>query len=156
MPGDLPDKPLRGKTGKFRPRITARIKEVIRLMTEEALPRAEAAQRAGITDDAVQRAMKKKHVRAAYNQAVADVRENAAQKAYLKIARLSDAGDSQRLQFDASRWIAGVDGIAPVQKVEGRHMVNHSFAGFEYPTIDVTPGDAQDLQSGDDGEKGDD
>lgn len=139
MTDKLPIPPERTKTGHFRARITKKIARLVEEMVHNALSRTEAAQRAGMTDDAARKALKRPHVKAYYNQAVADVRENAAQRAYLKIAKLSETGESERLQFDASRWVAGVDGIAPVQKVQGQHHHSHSFAGFEYPTIDVTP-----------------
>ncbi|WP_170759969.1 hypothetical protein [Ruegeria lacuscaerulensis] len=96
--------------------------------------------------EAAQRAFKRPHVKRAFNQLVNAIRENAAQSAYLGIVHLSNTANSDRLKFDTRKWIAGVDGISPVQKVEGRHHHNVQFGGFDYgeeEPIDVTPEDEE-------------
>lgn len=115
-------------------------------MAFEGLSLPHAAKRHGIRTDNLQRAYDRRKVRAAYYQVVKAVRDNAAQDAYRRIDHLSRTSDSERLQFDASRWIAGVDGISPVQKVDARHQHNVQFQGFAYPDIhakDVTPADSK-------------
>jgi hypothetical protein len=104
----------------------------------------DSAKATGMNVQAAQRAFRRQHVKRAFNQLVAEVRENAAQQAYLGIVNLSHNAQSDRLKFDTRKWIAGVDGISPVQKVEGRHHHNVQFGGFDYgdeDTIDVTPED---------------
>jgi hypothetical protein len=136
-----PDKPLRSRNGEFRPRISSTFKELARVMVSEGLSVDAAAEKLGASVRASRRAFKRPHNRAYYNGLVREVRENAAQLAYLRNLHLSERAESERLRFDASRWVAGVDGIAPVQRIHGVHDVHHTFAGFDYPTLDVTPED---------------
>lgn len=119
-------------------------REALEDMAHEGLPLPLAAKRHSIRPDNLERAFNKPHVRKAYNQLVRAIRDNSAQAAYMRINHLSYTSDSDRIQLDASKWVAGVDGISPVQKVSGQVSVSHSFTGFEYPTIeakDVTPTD---------------
>lgn len=138
---DKQDKPLRSRNGEFRPRISSMFKDLAHLMVAEGLSLDRAAEKLGANLRASRRAFLRPHNRAYYNRLVAEVRENAAQLAYLRNVRLSEEAESERLRFDAGRWVAGVDGIAPVQRVQGHHVHNHTFGGFEYPTVDVTPED---------------
>ena len=127
-----------------RLRISEEMRTCITLMAEEGLPLPVAAERAGITRDRAVHNMHKPHIKRLLNQKIKEIRDNAAQEAYLRINRMAQTTDSGRLAFDANRWVAGVDGIAPVQKVHGTHQHNHAFQGFEYPTLDakdVTPTD---------------
>ena len=115
-------------------------------MAHEGLPLLHAAERFKVDDSTLYRAMLRPHVKQAFAQVLKAIREGAAQAAYLKINHLAHTADSKRLQFDASRWIAGVDGISPVQKVDARHQHNVQFQGFAYPDIhakDVTPADSK-------------
>ncbi|TNE43430.1 MAG: hypothetical protein EP341_11450 [Sphingomonadales bacterium] len=121
-------------------------REAIEAMAFEGVSLPLAAQRVGMRTDNLARSFNKPHVRNAYNQVVAAIRDNAAQSAYLRINRLAETSESDRLKFDANRWLAGVDGISPVQKVEGRHQHNVAFGGFDIPRpepLDVTPEDGQ-------------
>ncbi len=140
--------PERTSKGQFRTRISAEARAAVTIMATEGVSRAEAAERADITDDALRRALKRPHVRRLFNQIVKEVRDNAAQAAYLKINHLSDTADNERLKYDANRWIAGVDGISPVQKVQGTHSHRHEFGGFVFDDSDVIDGTATDSQSG--------
>tara|TARA_R110002096_G_scaffold316691_1_gene511169 strand:+ start:1082 stop:1438 length:357 start_codon:yes stop_codon:yes gene_type:complete len=118
-------------------------------MATEGLPLPQAAEQANITRDSAARAIKKKHVINLLKQRLKEVRDNAAQEAYLRINHLARTADNKRLAFDASRWVAGVDGISPVQKVQGQHHHSHSFEGFEYPDLEPIEGDAIDSQDDD-------
>ena len=129
---------------KTRVRISDEMRQCIELMATEGLPVHVAAERANITRDTAIRNMRKPHVLRLLNQRLKDVRDNASQAAYMRINHLSVASTNERVKLDASKWVAGVDGISPVQKVQGNHFHSHSFGGFSYPDlepIDVTPED---------------
>lgn len=129
----------RTKNGQFSRRVSGKVRDAIEIMAYEGIDIRTAAQRVGVRPDSLKRSFKLPHVRNAYNQTVKDIRDNAAQSAYLRINNLAGTTQNERMRFDASRWVAGVDGIAPVQKVQGQHIHKHSFADFDYE--DVTPND---------------
>lgn len=125
--------------------IHGKTREAFEAMAYEGIDLHSAAQRVGMRPDNLARAFKKKNVRRAYNQLIKAIRENAAQGAYMRINHISKTSASDHVKLDANRWIAGVDGISPVQKVEGRHLHRHDFGGFDYGDAearDVTPEDA--------------
>lgn len=145
--------PTTTKPKQTRLRISPQMREVLELMVHEGLPLPLAAQKVGMTIEAAKRAERRQHVRNLYNQMVDQVRKGAAQQAYLGIVHQSHSADNDRLKFDAKRWVAGVDGISPVQKVQGQHQVAHQFTGFAYPTLqakDVTPVDTSSPGADDD------
>ena len=142
-----------------RVRISEQMREVIRLMADEGIDIATAAQRVGIVKSSAIRAFNKPHVRSLYNQHVADIRANAAQAAYLRMNHLSKTAKSEQVKAEANKWVAGVDGIAALKRVEGRMHHQHTFGGFDYseagPIVDVSPDSpsvADDAQAVDDDE----
>jgi len=125
-------------------------------MAYKGLSLNQAADKHKVRTHNLARAFNRPHVRAAYNQIVKSIRENAGQAAYLRNVDLSHSAQSEHVRADLNKWIAGVDGIAAVKKVEGRHMHAHAFAGFDFgnygdddDAIDATP---TDHASGDDDE----
>tara|TARA_R110000851_G_scaffold22626_9_gene67011 strand:- start:73 stop:558 length:486 start_codon:yes stop_codon:yes gene_type:complete len=127
-------------------------REAIEAMAYEGLPLPYAAERHDIRPDNLAKAFNKPHVRKAYNQVVKAIRDNAAQAAYMRINHLSLTSKSEQVKLKANEWVAGVDGISKVQKVQGQHHHSHSFGGFDYPDLeakDITPQDNQ--SGGDDG-----
>lgn len=115
-------------------------------MAYEGMSAHLAAQREGIRIDNFNRTFGKPHVRRVYNQVVKTIRDNAAVQAYLRNVSLSQTSQSDHVKADLNKWIAGVDGIAAVKRVEGRMHHQHSFGGFEFDEpepIDVTPEDTQ-------------
>lgn len=150
---ELPDVPETGYNALSGIGLHTKTREALEDMAHKGLPLPHAAKLHGMRPDSLERSFKKVHVRHAYNQLVKAIRANAAQSAYMRINDLSLNTKSERLKFDASRWVAGVDGISPVTKVEGTMAHSHSFTGFEYPDLkakDVTPTDNQ--SGADDGE----
>lgn len=107
-------------------------REAIEAMAYEGLSLPLAADRFDIRRDNLTRAFNKPHVRTAFKQVVKAITDNAAQQAYLRVNHLSQTSKSERLQYDASRWVAGVAGISPVQKVQGHMTHNVTFGGFDY------------------------
>lgn len=128
----LPD--ARGRTTQAAPkrRLSPRVKEAVELHIQEGYSRTDAAKAAGIKDDTFRRALRLPHVRAYIRQQFAELRETGPARAYHHIRRLADNSESERLQFDASRWIAGVDGLAPAKTVNISGNVSHSFDGYAF------------------------
>ncbi len=144
--------PTKPKKAKTQGRISTKMRAVVTLMANEGIDITTAAQRVGMHPGSAQRAIKQNHVKRLYHQMVSEIMENAAQAAYLRNNYLAKTAESQRLQYDANRWVAGVAGISPIAKVEGRHQHNVTFGGFTFDDpglVDVTP---EDTKSPDDGE----
>lgn len=113
-------------------RVTPTTRAALEFMAQTGADRPTAAKEVGMHPESLARALRRPHVKAVLNQMIADVRENAAQRAYLRVNNLAATTENERMRFDASRWVAGIDGISPVQKVQGSHHHNHQFGGFEY------------------------
>lgn len=122
----------RSKQGKYKPRVSTKMQAVIEIMAYEGLSLDLAAKQVGMEQRSARRAFKRPIVRAAFNALVKEVRENSAQQSFLRINHTSQRKTEDRLKFDANRFIAGVGGISPVQKVQAQHQVTHTFAGFTY------------------------
>jgi hypothetical protein len=130
--------------GVRRARISPETRAAMELMAHEGISLPMAAQRVGMLQVSLERAMQRPVAKAAYSQLVKQIRENAAQSAYLRINHLGQVADSETVKLEANKWIAGVDNIAPVRRVEGRYQVSHSFGGFMFDddgAVDVTPDD---------------
>lgn len=127
---------------QYKRRVSPAMREVIRIMAEEGASLPIAANKAKMTRDAAVRAFNRPHVKALYNSMIKEIRENAAQQAYMRINHLSETAESENVRLDSSKWIAGVDGLAPIRKLEGRFAHSHQFKGFDYANPkDVTPTD---------------
>lgn len=141
-----PAKPfLDGYTAIEDTRLGRKSKAALYLMAEEGLTAIEAAKRVGIRPNNFTRTFNRPEIRAAYNQLLKEIRDNAAQLAYLRINHMGKSANSEHVRLDANKWVAGVDGISPVQKVEGRHLHKVQFGGFDYgdSPLDVTPEDTE-------------
>ena len=53
------------------------------------------------------------------------------QQAHIRIVELSQNAKSETVRADCNKWLAGVDNIAPVKKVEANHQQQIAFGGFE-------------------------
>ncbi len=120
--------------------------EALEAMAYEGLSLHLAAKRADIRVDNFNRTFSNPRVRRVYNQVVKSIRDNAAQQAYIRMVGLAQTSQSDHVRLEANKWIAGVDGIAAVKRVEGKMHHTHAFGGFEYDepeAVDITPEDAQ-------------
>lgn len=133
--------PIRDKNGKFLPHVRGKVRAAVLMMAYEGVDNNLAAQRTGVRIDNLNRALARPEVKKALNQYINEVRQNAAQKAYLRNIHLAQTSESDHVKADLNKWVAGVDGISPVRRVEGKHTVSHSFAGFSFDdqAIDITP-----------------
>lgn len=118
------------------------LKTALEAMAHEGLSLPLAAAHAKMNILSLKAAFRKNHVKQAYNQLITDIRNNAGQSAYLRINHLSQTADSETVKLEANKWVAGVDNIAPIKRVEGRISHIHAFAGFAFgddEAVDVTP-----------------
>lgn len=105
-----------------------------------------AATKHSIRVDNLTRAFDRPQVRRVYNQILKGIRNGAGMQAYIRNLELSQTSNSDHVKADLNKWIAGVDGIAALKRVEGRIHHQHSFGGFDYDEdepVDVTPEDSQ-------------
>jgi len=126
--------------------MSAKLKNAIELMASEGLTAKQAAPRAGMKLQSLQKALRRKHVIASVNQLSAEIRSGAAQRAFHRIDHAGATAKSEAVKLEANKWVAGVGNIAPVKRIEGRMSHSVTFGGFDYgetepEPIDVTPGD---------------
>jgi hypothetical protein len=127
---------------------------VLELMAYEGVDIRTAAQRVDMHIVSARQAFARPAVKASFAQLVKEIRDNAAQSAYLRINHISQNATSEAVKLDANKWVAGVDGLSPIKRIEGRHSHTHAFAGFEYVkpggiARDITP-EPDSLSGGDD------
>lgn len=125
-----PSPPRKG--GQIGPRISKKTAQAVRFMVATGCTADKAAQEIGMNREAFRKALAKPHVKAYQALLFQEVRDNGAARAYLKVNNLMDVAASERVQFDAARWVAGVDGISPIQKIRGVHNHRHDFGGFAF------------------------
>lgn len=129
-------------------RLGAKSTKAIEDMAYRGMPLTVAADTHKIRRDHLTRTFNRPEVRAVYNQIVKSIREGAAVQAYLRNVELSHAATSENVRLEANKWIAGVDGIAALKRVEGRMHHSHTFEGFDYDAAmgakDVSPDTASD------------
>ena len=107
---------------EIKPRISKRLREAIRLMVEDGLTRAKAAETAGMTDHGLYSAMRKPHVRSLRREMLGNLREGLASTSLARIDALSRNSDSDHVRLDASKHLASLDpDTAPVQRNETVH-----------------------------------
>ena len=121
----------------------AKTVQALELMVYEGLDHKIAAQRLDMNPEVIAKALKRPHVKARFNQIHAHIRSGAGTRAYSRINHLAQTADSEHVQLQANAWVAGVEGIAPIKRVEGNHSVTHNFGGFTFGRFDqakdITP-----------------
>ncbi|MGB1214979.1 MAG: hypothetical protein ACPG4X_16545 [Pikeienuella sp.] len=138
-------KPLpRTTNGHFTTDLRGNMRKAIEIMIDEGVSDNLAAQRANVRIDNLRRALARPNVIALFNQRIKDIRQNAGVQAYVRNTQLAQTSESDHVKADLNKWLAGVDGISPLQKVQGTHAVTHKFEGYKYDrpdAVDVTPTD---------------
>ena len=117
-------------------RLGAKTVEALELMAYSAIPLKEAADQVGIRRSNLGRAFDMPAVRQRWNELVRQIRDNEGSAAYRRISELSRTAASEHVRLEANKWLAGVDGVAPVKRVEGKFAHAHSFGGFTYDEAD--------------------
>src|SRR5262245_11767588 len=97
-------------------RISTKVREAVRLMVEEGLNRATAAERVGLRDNSLYIALRKPDVCSYRNELMRALRESEASRTISRAAKLADTAESEHVRRDANEWLAGIEGIAPVQR----------------------------------------
>ena len=121
-------------------RMSRAMQDAIRLMVWEGKSRKEAASLSGVNEHSLYCALCKPHVVKWQNEQVLALRRGEVGRAYGRIARMAEDAASEHVKLSANQWIAGVDGLAPVSKVDVNARVQHSFVDYDYAdAIDVTP-----------------
>lgn len=127
------------------PRLTAKHRKIMHNMIHKGQSLWDAAIEVNLSFEAAQRLNDKPLFWDTYAQEVEKLRENGSAVAYATIHRLQTQDVGAGVKLNAAKWVAGVDGVAPVTKLEAKHQHHVKFEGFRYerPSMkDVTPGDS--------------
>lgn len=122
-------------------RIRPALREAVRLMVEDALTRSQAAEKAGITDHALYCALRKAHVAGYRNELMEVLRTSEASRTIGRAAKLADNAESEHVRLQANTWLAGIEGIAPAQRIENTHIHRNTAPGLVINFINA-PGQA--------------
>ncbi len=127
--------------------------QALEMMAYEGLDYRVAAERAGIERRNFRRTFNLPQVRKAYMSVLSHLRANAGQRAFRRIDHLSQTAQSEHVRLEGSKWVAGVEGLAPVKRVEGKFDINHTFGGFDYGEdadhTDTVDGSAYEVETDD-------
>ena len=107
---------------KPKTRISAKVRDAVRLMVEEGLNRAQASERAGLKDNSLYVALRRPEVCAFRTEIMEALRTSAASRTIAKAEMLMDDAESEHVQADMTKWLAGIVGIIPVQRSENLHI----------------------------------
>ena len=101
-------------------------------------------------DDSLYVALRRPAVKAYRSQVLAELRQSLPERAIITSSEImEDAQQKASDRLAAARWLAGIEGVSPIQKTHSVHQV----VGYDYgDTIDVTP--ATDPASVDDEDEG--
>ena len=113
--------------------------EALEAMEHQGLSSHKAAKRIGIRNSNLRRANERPHLRQVFRELVDFVRVNGAQEAYLRIVELSQTAKSETVRLEANKWLAGIDGVGPVAKMQALHPVTST--GFDYSGKDDVTAD---------------
>jgi transposase-like protein len=102
-------------------RISAKLREAIRLMVEEGMNRSDAAQKVGMKDNSLYVALRRPEVLAVRTRLMKVLRESEASRTISRVARLADTAQSEHVRLGANEFLAGIEGIAPVARGEVVH-----------------------------------
>lgn len=111
-------------------RISARTRDAIGHMVNEGLSRADAATKAGITDNWLYSQMRKPEVLSLQRELMQMLRTSEASRTIARAAKLADTAESEHVKLQANTWLAALEGIAPVQRTENIHHLNVQVPGL--------------------------
>lgn len=99
-------------------------------MVFDALPRDKAAQIAGLSDHGLYKALRNPPALAYMRAQMQVLRTSAASRTIAKAEKLMDGAQSEHVQADMTKWLAGLEGISPVQRTENMHVHQHVIPGL--------------------------
>ncbi len=85
-----------------------------------------------MTDNALYVALRKPNTLELLKQESKALRSSAAFRAFARMEHLAENADSEHVRMKATEWLAGLDGLAPVKRVDSRHRVTHAFVDYDY------------------------
>lgn len=104
-------------------RISARVREAIRIMVEEGLNRSEAAERAGLKDNSLYVALRRPEILALRRELMEVLRASAASKSIARVDKLASDAASEHVRLAANELLLGLAGHVPMKRTEG-HVVH--------------------------------
>lgn len=111
-------------------RISGRVKRAIDEMVLHGLKRQDAAEKAGITDNALYIALRKPDVLAYLNSQQQVLRTSAAARSIARIDTLADDAESEHVKLQSNVFLLGIEGISPVTKTESVNIHKHLMPGL--------------------------
>jgi hypothetical protein len=126
---------------KPKTRVSAKTRAALTFMVEEGLTRAAAAVRAGITDNWLYSQLRRPEVLALRSQLMEVVRTSEASRTISRAAKLADSAESEHVRLQANSWLAGIDGLSPVQRSENLHLHQGAAPGLTINFIQPDPGE---------------
>lgn len=111
-------------------RISARVRRAVDEMVLLGRKREDAAKTAGLTDDALYRALRKPEVLAYLNSQQGVLRTSAAARSIARIDNLADAAESEHVKLQSNVFLLGIEGISPVTKTESVNIHKHLMPGL--------------------------
>ena len=118
--------------------------EALEIMAWQGIPLHKAAELVGMRRDNLERAFNLPHVHQRWNLLTRYIRQGEGQAAVARIAELARTARSEHVRLAANEWLAGVEGVAPISRVQGVFRHTHNFGGFEYPDPTVINADTDD------------
>lgn len=100
------------------PRISRKARHAIDLMVREGLKRSEAAAKAGLTDNAMYVSLRRPETLAYMRDQMQVLRTSAAARTIAKAEQLMDGAESEHVQADMTKWLAGLEGLSPTQRID--------------------------------------
>lgn len=120
-------------------RLTAKVRTAIEEIVLRGRNRADAAQIAGMAEDSLYRAMRRPETLAYRTLLLEVLRSGASARTLAKIESLMDCSTSEHVKLQAAQWLAGIDGIVPVQRGEVHHTHSHVLPGLHITFTDWKP-----------------
>lgn len=114
--------------------VKGRLRTAIELMVHEALPRREAAERAGLTDNALYRALNKPHVMRFKRSVFAAMVNAEAERSVVTMVELRDKAGSEHVRLEAAKHLGALGGVKPPETP--KHQRPDAIPGY---IIDLTP-----------------
>lgn len=102
-------------------RISAKIREAVRLTVEAGLTRPQAAERCGITDNHLYKQLRRSDVLALRSELLGVLRESARARTIAKAEQLMDGAESEHVRLDAIRYLN-----PNAERSENLHLHQHS------------------------------
>jgi hypothetical protein len=115
---------------KRKGRISKRTRVAIEALCFDGLTRADAAEKAGISDNWLYQQLRRPEVLALRRQLMEVMRTSEGSRTIARAVHLADNAQSEHVRNDANQWLAGIAGIVPVSRSEHTHAHVHTMPGL--------------------------